>query len=157
MKLKDCGKIKFDPKILTKKHKSQDGWKNVAIVELSGDICEYYKWFIEKRFHIRLKQNIRGPHITIINDQKGDENLYQTAKNKWDGKIIEFEYDLNRIRTDKKHWWISASSPVFSKIRVEAGLGEKYYYGFHITIGAIHEHDIYNMDYILNNIKRFNI
>ena len=53
------GKILFDPVNLTKKHRLQADWKKVAYIQFEGDICEYYAWFINKRYDLQLNKPIR--------------------------------------------------------------------------------------------------
>ena len=62
------GTIYFDPEDKTNKHKSQTSWKKMAMVIFKGDICQYYAWFIKKRFGIDLSRPLRGAHISFIND-----------------------------------------------------------------------------------------
>ena len=101
------GKIKFDPKDVTNKHKSQASWKKVAMVLFDDDSCEYYSWFFTKRFGLALESPLRDAHVTFINDSLKDltsewtiskeealEN-WEKLKEKWEGKEIEVYFNLN--------------------------------------------------------------
>ena len=66
------GKIEFEPEDKTKKHQGQSSWKKIAMVLLDGDICEYYAWFIMRRYNLVLNKPIRGAHISFINDSMRD-------------------------------------------------------------------------------------
>lgn len=127
-------KVVFDPKDLTKKHQAQSDWKKHVIAFINEpDFCDYYMWFLKKRYNLFLVKPIRGVHFTIINDKVADEAKYIESKRLYDGKIIDIEYDLD-VRTDGKHWWFRAWSNDSSFIRQSCGL-EKPYWGPHITIG----------------------
>ena len=93
------GTIHFDPINKTKKHELQADWKRMALVLFDGNICQYYAWFIEKRYSIVLNKPLRGAHISFINDSIRDiklgtgivndeevEILWESVKNKWDNK-----------------------------------------------------------------------
>lgn len=66
------GKIEFDVLNKTTKHKNQCSWKKTAMVLFNDDMCEYYSWFIQKRFNIILNKPIRSSHISFINDSMRD-------------------------------------------------------------------------------------
>lgn len=54
------GKIVFDVEDYTRKHKLQSSWKKVAMVFIDGDVCEYYSWFLQRRYNIILNKPLRG-------------------------------------------------------------------------------------------------
>lgn len=79
--VKLIGKIHFDVPDKTNKHKSQSSWKRVAMIMFEGEICEYYCWFIKKRYNLTLNRLLRGAHITIINDSFRDlSNNFQKSE-----------------------------------------------------------------------------
>lgn len=98
-RIKLQGKILFDPKDYTNKHKKQSSWKKVVIAKILGDYSEYYAWFIKKRFNLELNKPLRGAHITLINDSLRDigENIknWDNFKDMWDGKIIDIYLDVS--------------------------------------------------------------
>lgn len=130
MKFKEQGIIIFDPKNYTKKHNRQSTWKNTVIINLRGEICDYYAWLIQRRFGIRINVPLRLAHVTIINDKKdeGDENMYNYAKTIWHKQRTEIEYDPKSIYTNGEHWWLDVSCADAAKIRKQAGYNEKYIY-----------------------------
>ena len=159
------GKIVFEPPDLTKKHKKQSDWKKVAFVEFDSEICELYSWFIRRRYNLVLKKSIRLPHVTIINDSIRDltkdgiiaiddvNNLWETAKEKWNGKEIELQINVD-VRTNGKIWWMELSEESennLQNIRNELNLKSPYF-SFHLTIGSAHpkyeEHSIYIYDLV---------
>ena len=142
------GRIGFDPQDKTNKHLIQSSWKKIAMVFIEGDVCEYYAWFIEKRYSIVLNKPLRGGHISFINDSMSDlsldgtrtteeiEAVWKATKKKWDGKKIEIVLDLNP-RTDDKSWWLNIPNEEregLQAIRNELGLGRPYF-GMHMSIG----------------------
>jgi hypothetical protein len=160
------GKIKFEPENKTKKHLNQASWKKIAMVMVDGEICEYYAWFIKRRYNITLNKPLRGAHITFINDsmkeltKNGEKsvesvlNAWEEIKNKWDGKKIPLVINLDP-RTDGKHWWFNIPHEeigLLQSIRDEVGLG-KPFYGLHLTIGYCNERNIKHSEYIHDLIK----
>lgn len=142
------GKIIFDPKDITNKHSRQSSWKKVAMVFIKGDICEYYSWFLRKRFNLILQRPIRGAHVSFISDRLDDisgknksEKLakWNKVKNKWNGKYIDITINVDNLKTmsDGEYWWFIVDHDhrdELQGIRNELGLG-KPYYGLHMTIG----------------------
>jgi len=147
------GKILFDPEDVTNKHVSQSSWKKIAMVLFEGDICEYYAWFIKKRFNLTLHKPVRGAHITFVNDSMRDlsqgglltdeeiNEKWEKVKNRWDGKDIEVYVhltpDTDSLESDDCHWWFIVpheKRKVLQDIRDELGLGRPFF-GLHMTIG----------------------
>jgi hypothetical protein len=143
------GIIKFEPEDKTKKHKNQSSWKKIAMVFFDGDICEYYAWFVMKRYNILLNKPLRGAHISFINDSMRDltyngersvkeaTDNWEEVKNKWDGKEIEIVLNLDP-RTNGTHWWFNIpheERSLLQSIRTELGLG-KPFFGLHLSIGT---------------------
>ena len=141
--VKLTGKIVFDPEDKTAKHSKQASWKKVAMVVIGGDVCEYYSWFLRKRYNLKLHKPLRGAHVTFINDRDSEMNgKWEEIKNKWDGKKIEVIIDLTP-KTDSSepnsdyHWWFNIPHEhrgELQSIRTELGLG-KPFFGLHMTIG----------------------
>ena len=161
------GKIGFEPEDYTRKHKDQASWKKVAMVFIDGDICEYYAWFLKKRYNIVLNKPLRGPHISFINDsmydltQKGgiseEEALksWEVCKKKWDGKEIQVVLDLNP-KTDDRSWWLNIPQDerdLLHSIRAEIGLGRPHF-GLHMSMGYANEKNIFHSTYIHDCIKK---
>lgn len=158
------GTILFDPKDLTKKHKLQSSWKKIALVEFDGDICEYYGWFIKKRYGIVLNTPIRKPHISFINDHINDLNggfydktksgtdkershMWEQLKKKYHNTKINITLSTE-IQTNGQHWWLRVEHEHrvgLQAIRDEIGLpipnlgknpdGSLKPLGIHLTIG----------------------
>ena len=107
------GRIGFNPEDKTNKHLFQSSWKKIAMVFIEGDVCEYYGWFLKKRFNLKLHKPIRGAHVTFINDRASDMNDdWELVKQKWYGKEIEIVIELTP-KTDSSepksdyHWWFN--------------------------------------------------
>jgi len=131
------GTIVFDPDHKTKKHEAQGSWKRVAMLFLYGDLCQYYGWFIEKRYGLPLVAPLRKAHITFINDRESDTNgKWEEVKAKWNNKTIEVVLSLD-VRTDAAYWWLVVPEEERGQlhgIRAELGLGRPYF-GLHMTVG----------------------
>lgn len=161
------GKIGFEPEDKTNKHLSQSSWKKIAMVFIEGDVCEYYAWFLQKRYNITLNKPIRGAHVSFINDsmrdltQNNDKSeeeilqLWEDVKTKWDGKEIDIVLDLNP-KTDDRIWWLNIPNEEregLQAIRNELGLGRPYF-GMHMSIGYANEKNIEQSVYIHELIKQ---
>jgi len=136
------GKILFDPPNITSKQIRQDEWKKVACVLFDGDVCDYYRWFIKKRYNLPLMGPIRGPHITFINDSHNDLGkqglaMWDRVKKYWNNKPIVIELSVD-VRSDGINWWLvvpEESRGELHKIRNSLGLGRPYF-GLHMTVGT---------------------
>lgn len=148
------GKILFDPKDHTTKHKKQSSWKKMAMVMIDGEWCEYYSWFIWKRYNLRLTSPLRDAHISFINDGDWDiKGDWEKVKKKWDGKKITITLSVDP-RTDGQHWWLNIPEKhrgELHAIRAELGMGRPHF-GLHMTIG--YANDDYDFDeYYTKDIK----
>ena len=155
------GKIIFEPEDKTKKHKDQASWKKMAMVFIDGDICEYYAWFVEKRYNLILNKPLRGAHISFINDSMRDlslngkrtndeiEDIWEAVKIKWDKQNIPIILDLN-AKTDDRTWWLNIPNEerdLLQGIRNELGLGRPFF-GLHMSIGYANEKMLPHSQYI---------
>lgn len=160
------GKIGFEPVNRTKKHNDQASWKRMAMVHFDGDVCEYYAWFIKKRYNLELIKPLRGGHVSFINDSVRDltvqgkltlhemEKNWENVKKKWHGKVIPVTFDLDAC-TDDKHWWLRVSHDdreLLHSIRAELGL-DKPFWGLHMTIGHANEKNLEHSKYIHRLVK----
>jgi hypothetical protein len=161
------GKIIFDPIDFTKKHKKQSSWKRLALVMLDGDICEYYAWFINKRYNLELNRPLRGPHISFINDSLRDmseglnisennvQNIWNKVKDKWNNKSITIYLNPD-VRSNTEHWWLNIPEEKRTQlynIRKELGL-DKPYYGLHMSIGYANSRNIEHSKYITRIVTK---
>ena len=162
------GKILFEPENKTKKHEDQSLWKKVAMVEISGDICQYYSWFLERRYNLFLNKPLRGAHITFINDSIRDlsqneilsreevDIKWEECKRKWNGKEISVTLEVIP-KTDDLHWWLNIPNEkrdFLQSIRNELGLGRPYW-GMHMSLGYANERNIEHSKYIHRTIKKY--
>lgn len=159
------GTIVFDPKDYTKKHAAQGKWKRIAMVDFNGDICQYYAWFIEKRYNLKLNMPLRKAHVTFINDRAKDMNgRWEEVKKKYHGRKIHVTLDIvPKTDSDKDsstcHWWLAVPETCredLHGIRRELGLGRPYW-GLHLTIGYANEKNRAHSKYIHRNIMKYEI
>jgi hypothetical protein len=163
------GKIGFEPEDYTRKQKNQSSWKKVAMVFIDGDVCEYYSWFLQRRYNIILNKPLRLAHVSFINDSMKDLTQngliseeqalinWEGCKQRWDGKEIPIVLELSP-RTNDEHWWMNIPQDereLLHSIRAEIGLGRPHF-GLHMSIGRVRdgivhqEHSKYIHDCIKN-------
>ena len=139
------GKLIFDVDDLTSKHRQQSTWKKHVIAFIDNpEFCDYYAWFIKRRFNLRFStpiSGLRGTHLTLVNDRLSDfpkafHYKYEQVKEKYNGTEINIRYSLD-TKTDGTHWWFRSRTDLGTQIREEIGLSPKPYFGYHITIGRI--------------------
>ena len=162
------GIIHFDPEDKTRKHLKQSEWKKIALIMFDGDMCDYYAWFLKKRYDIVLNTPIRKSHISFINDSISDikkglncdditaQKSWNALKKKWNNVEIEVALDLD-VRSDSNHWWLNIPQnkrDFLHSIRNEIGLGRPYF-GLHMSIGYANDKNIEQSKYILNLINQF--
>ena len=149
------GKIVFDPKDVTTKHKSQSNWKKTAMIVFESDISGYYAWFIKKRYSLPLNKPLRGAHVMIISDRESAMNdKWGEVKAKWSGREIEITLSVDP-RTSGSHWWLNIPEEnrgEIHDIRRELGLLRPFF-GLHLTIGHPNEKYIEHSEYIHCLIK----
>lgn len=156
MLIKVKGTIEFQPEDKTKKHISQASWKRVAMIKTEDDLCEYYAWFIKKRFSLELNKPIRGSHVTIINDSEREMPNFSDALPIFEGKDIEFYIDPEP-RTNGEHWWLRVYCPDAESIREICGGKREPYFAFHLTLGYASHHRLAHSMYVLEICKRHEI
>lgn len=147
-------RIEFDPKNYTKKHENQSSWKKSVIAYIDGDLCEYYSWFIKKRYNLELLKPLRKSHMTIVNDKFHNEKLWNKVKKKWDGKTIKIKFDVNS-RTNGEHWWLRSDSEDARSLRTDLKLNPQPYYKYHITIGLTNSKTRFHSEYIHTLTNKF--
>ena len=145
------------------KHMRQSSWKKVAMVLFNGDVCQYYAWFIKKRYNLELNKPLRNAHVTFINDKLSDfkadnisdvDILWDAVKEKWDGKYIDVVLNVE-ARTNDKTWWLNIpqeNREELQAIRNELGLGRPFF-GLHMSIGYANEINLPHSEYIHRLIK----
>jgi hypothetical protein len=133
MVFKVRGILEFSPEDKTKKHASQASWKSVAMIRTNCELDRYYAWFLKKRFNLELNKNLRGTHVTFINDRM-DKNIFEQAAKMFDGKEIDF-YVETEPRSSGEHWWLRVHCPESETIREAMGLSRDPFYALHLTLG----------------------
>jgi len=156
MLIKCTGIIEFEPEDKTKKHLNQSSWKSVVIIKTNDDLCEYYSWFIKKRFNLELNKPLRGSYITFINDRHTDLPNFNKVKTLFDGKEITFYIDIEP-RTNGEHWWLRVYCSEAEDIRTLCGTTAIPYFQFHLTIGYATGLRLDHSKYILEICKNFEI
>jgi hypothetical protein len=133
MVFKVRGILDFSPEDKTKKHVSQASWKKVAMIRTNCELDRYYAWFLKKRFNLELVRNLRGTHVTFINDRMDAKTFNQFAE-LFAGKEIDF-YVETEPRSNGEHWWLRVHCPEAESIREIMGLSRDPFFGMHLTLG----------------------
>lgn len=128
------GIIKFDPRALTNADTLFKPWWCVILLYESDDTGDYYSWFIEKRYGIKIQRPAFGNHISLVRGEETTEDKWEMFKNKYDGKPVKFYHD-SELRTNGKHWWIRIISEESKDMREEMGYSRDPQFPFHLTIG----------------------
>lgn len=140
-------------------------------------MCDYYAWFIKKRYGITLNSPLRGPHISFINDHVRDLNggfyhpeksgsdkerhhMWEQLKKKYHNTNINVTIS-SEIQTNGEHWWLSIPyehRKDLHNIRSQIGLpmpnlgknpdGSIKPLGIHLTIGYAVNGRINDEDFI---------
>lgn len=156
MVIKVKGILEFEPEDKTKKHLSQASWKRVAMIRTNDDLCEYYAWFIKKRFNLELNKPLRGSHVTIINDAEREVPHFSDARTLFNGKPIDFYIDPEP-RTNGEHWWLRVYCTDAESIREICGGSRDPFFAFHLTIGYATHLRLEHSNYIMEICKRHQI
>jgi len=133
MVFKVRGILDFSPEDKTKKHLSQASWKRVAMIRTNCELDRYYAWFLKKRFNLELARNLRGTHVTFINDRM-DAQVFEQFAQVFEGKEIDFYVEIEP-RSNGEHWWLRVHCPEAESIREIMGLSREPFFGMHLTLG----------------------
>ena len=134
---KGTGKIVYNPWRGALK-KKRNWW---CVVEVDTEITRYYRWWIERRYHVKgLCKPSWDAHISIIRGEKPREDLMHLWK-KYDGQIVEFEYkqhprqsgDTTGGDRPDNFWFVEVKAPQLIDIRKEFEL--PYNWSLHLTVG----------------------
>lgn len=125
------GKLEYNPKRPgLKKTRGHDEF--FLVLDVPDNIGVYYRYWVFKRFGIKLSPPAYGCHVTILDGRTPVSPQYLDVWKKYQGKEIVIEY-TPELYTHWKFW----SLPVFSKelvaIRKELGFNDSK--PLHITIG----------------------
>jgi hypothetical protein len=103
------------------------------MIRTNCELDRYYAWFLKKRFNLELNKNLRGTHVTFINDRM-DKDIFEQAARVFNGKEIDF-YVETEPRSSGEHWWLRVHCPESESIREVMGLSREPFYGMHLTLG----------------------
>lgn len=141
------GYIQFDPLNFTSKHFRQSKWKKTAQVIFKGDETDaMWRWWLKKRYNLELLRNVRGSHLTFINDRL---DSWHGIDKKYSQIAVNVELGHN-LRSNGEHWWLKPEyvPEILTKIRVEAGLSSDPHFPYHYTIGMVNPKKRQHSEYI---------
>lgn len=129
MWLKSTAKIVYDPPRPGMKRKTK--WWCVANVD--REITRYYRWWIMRTYHIKgLIPPSWDGHISVIRGEEPHDE-YKHLWKKYDGQIVEFEYEHYPKKAKKDEFWIiEVRCPFLSNIRKE--MNKPHDWPLHISI-----------------------
>lgn len=135
---KDVARITYKPYRPGLKHK-KDWW---CVAEVNGDIDAYYRWFVLKRYGLKLHKPAWGAHISIIRGEKPFQDKMDLW-GKYEGLEVQFEYSCNIRQSGDTtgwdrpdcFWFVDIKSDFLIDIRKEMNF--PYNYGLHLTIGRM--------------------
>jgi hypothetical protein len=112
--------------------------KQRIVVETSPDIIDYYHWFIERHFWIRLQRPLHNAHITITNPKFHKDVNWQRAVY-YDGERVNFQYDPCVIQGGHTKgfimFYLKVYSEVLDNMKKDLNIVENNgYRGLHITL-----------------------
>jgi len=105
-----------------------------VIVEIDKELSRYYRWWIEKRFGLRLQVPTWGTHITVVSDRDKIEPEYLNQWKMFDRQQLSFEYNV-AVEQHWKFWTLNVKSDVLTQMRKDLGLTR--HHSLHITIGRM--------------------
>jgi hypothetical protein len=125
--MKSIGKLVYSPRTHLS---SSDKW---LVLMCDDEISSYYRSLFYREFPYKgkLTRPVWGTHVSIIRGEYiPNMNLWGLDAN----KIVEFEYDGGVI-DNNEYYWLKASCPALSELRLKYGLPAAPRFGFHLTIG----------------------
>lgn len=133
---KSKGIIEYNPPRGNLK-KKPDWW---CILHTDNEITRYYRYWVYKRYGIKLCKPSWGSHISVIRGEKPWPDQHHLW-NKYNGLEFEFEYshnvrqsgDTTGFDRPDSYWFVDIKCDDLINIRKELNL--KYDYGLHMTIG----------------------
>lgn len=109
-----------------------DDW---LLVNLKGDVQDYYAWYVKKLFGIKLHvRSLWGAHVSVIRGETITKNKHMWGK--MEGMPITINYTHN-IYTNGEHWWLNVESEELANLRDGFGMAKTNKKWFHLTIGRL--------------------
>lgn len=128
--LKIKGKLTYNPK-REKLKKTRTNDEFFLVLDLPDNIGHYYRYWVFKRFGIKLAPPAYGCHITILDGRQPVSPAFLDKWKKYDSKIVEIEYSPEIYKT-WLFWCLPIKSDFLQTVRNELGFPNKE---LHLTIG----------------------
>ena len=131
--IKSQGKLIFDP--IPKSGKIEKLYKPYwAIISIENDVDKYYRWFLQKEKGLILQAPAWGPHVTVCDGERVDDELWNEVKQKYNNQVIDFEHEIF-IKSNSIHWWLKVYCSEVITIRNELGINNNLKWSLHLTLG----------------------
>lgn len=116
------------------------------ILSVDQGIVDYYYSLIPRWTWPRVNRQKFKAHISVVRNVIPDQK-HMKLWGKYEGRIIEFEYDPF-VMNDGTYYWLNAFSPALEQVRIELGLpiADKFTrapdgsHRFHITVANNKSH-----------------
>jgi len=107
-------------------------------IVLEKDFIKYYKWLVESHTYktIQLICPKHGAHITIVSSKLHKE-FDRIKLSQYNNQLVSFIYNPEDIRVggnDFTNYWLPVLFPLGDQIKIDLGIVESDFLGFHITI-----------------------
>lgn len=108
--------------------------EHYLIAEVDNGLGMYYRWWLMKRFGLRLNPPAYGCHVTVLDGRQHVKPELEDLWKKYDGQQIQIAYSPE-VYQQWKFWCLPVMAPKLMQIRHELGFNP--HYPFHITIGRM--------------------
>ena len=107
-------------------------------IDLGYDFSRYYQWLIHKHFYDCKKTQLskHGSHVSIITKKLHGPKFNREKLAKYHKMEVELSYDINMVIGGNgfDNFWFRVDFPLGDEIKREAGIVEKNFLGFHVTV-----------------------
>ena len=103
------------------------------IARCDDEIVEYYRWWVQRMYHMKLQRPLFGAHISVMRGEEPTHghDLWGTHQ---DVRVeIKYGHELTSVHG---YWFLSARCEVLEEVRQSFGLSPQPEFGFHLTIGV---------------------
>lgn len=132
--IKTTGKIIYQPGHTSFLRKKRSVDEHHTIVTASKGLSDYYRWWIDREFHLWIQPPMLNVHVSVFN---GKESLGPEANRiltQLNNTVVEYEYSVD-VQQHWKFWVLPVRSEALKNIREQCGVKRDYH--FHITIGRM--------------------
>lgn len=131
MWLKTQAKVLYDP-FRPGIRKVRPG--SLIVANVDPNIAEYYRWWVKKRFGLRLQNTAFIPHVTVLDGKNANTAVDMKRWKAFEGQTVDIEYSVG-IEQHWKFWVLPVRSNDLQAVRLDLGLAPTS--KLHITFGRM--------------------